>query len=74
MLSATSISGNTAFLWQCDSIDSDKIMFHSTFRHVPEAFYRIRTLKGVCGYSLILGQGVKPSGEKMVSEHFTGLK
>ena len=28
-------------------------MFHSTFRHVPEAFYRVRTLKGVCGYSLI---------------------
>ena len=50
-------------------------MFHSTFRRVPEAFYRIRTLKGVCGYSLIWSQGVSPRVEKkMVSEHFTGLK
>ena len=27
-------------------------MFPSTFRCAPEAFYRIRTLKGVCGFSL----------------------
>ena len=50
-----------ALLQQCDS---DKLIFHSTFRGVPEAFYRMRTLKGVCGYSLKWGQGVKPSVEK----------
>ena len=59
---------------QCYSKDSDKIMSHNTLRHVPEAFYRIHTLKGVCGYSLIWGQEVKPSGRKMNSEHFTELK
>ena len=31
-------------------------------RHVPETFYRIRTLKGVLGYSLYMGPGVKPCG------------
>ena len=45
------ISGNTALLEQRNSKDSDKIMFHSTFRHVPEAFYRIRTLNGSVGIS-----------------------
>ena len=30
--------------------------------------------KGICGYSLIWGQAVKPPGGKMISEHFTGLK
>ena len=49
-------------------------MFNSIFRRVPKAFYKICTIKGVCGYSLILGVGVQPSGGKMVSEHFTGLK
>ena len=54
---------------------SDKIMFHSIFRRVlvPEAFYRIRTLKGACGYSLIGVPRAKPLGGKMVSEYFTWL-
>ena len=60
-VTADFISGSMAFLQQCDS---DKIMFHSTLRREPEAFYRIRTLKGVCGYSLKWGQGVKPSVKK----------
>ena len=51
---------------QCFSEDSNKIMFHSIFRRVPESFYRIRTLKGVSGYSLIWVQRVKPVGRKMV--------
>ena len=29
-----------------NKLDSDKIMLHSTFRRVHEAFYRIHTLKG----------------------------
>ena len=49
-------------------------MFNSIFRRVPKAFYRICTIKGVCGYSLIFGVGVKPLGGKMISEHYTGLK
>ena len=39
-------------------------MFHSTFRRISEATYRIHSLKGVCGLSFIWGQGLKPSGEK----------
>ena len=50
--SADLISGNTAFLWQCDSKDSDKIIFHCTFRRVREAFYRIHTLKWSVGTPL----------------------
>ena len=72
--SADFISVNTAFLYQWESKDSDIILLHSIFRRIPEAFYRIRTLKRVCGHSLIWGQGVKALGGKMVSEHFTGLK
>ena len=47
----------TLFSWNCDC-------FEIASKRVSVAFYSVRTLEGVWGYSPCMGAGAKPCGRK----------